>query len=460
MRGIRGWIRNLADGNGPAPGSVAVSAKPQVDATELDLATHGLGRLTRIHESGGSGSPVLADNIGHFGWDTELSPGPINVRVTPSDPQTEFRFRYPDESAQVGKAYHTDLERLGWAGGKSGLIWNAIPNSVGSHPAQWTGNPYETWTEGDGSVGATGTGASAGRWSVRPFIGMLGGVPFTVEMGDLQIPLAGDPPAPPNPAGQERFDVYCACMHDEPGSPLHGKQYFELIQGYPGQGIPPLPNTFFPVRRMPLHALRMQANSDIYSVGCVDLRSWINPPGGVIPHSLIRHWGSSGLMAGFGENIPAISPIANDYHDVHLPMNPAFEGVITYEAQIEFLPRPTGGGPNPNPYTYGGVAGITCEARGVSNLGVDVTPTYTPVPALLINVGGNPAGTNRESIESTQAHITWQIPRIPAYYVDTVLVQDSRTWTTFRVGFTITQRVFETFEIIAQRATLHLWPVP
>src|SRR5690606_14631796 len=118
-RSIRGWIRNLADGLGPPPGSVAVAATvPDDEGNQdpLNATDHALGTYTPVHAIL-SGDPAHADALGHWGWDMEFSPGPITQTIVPDDPQTEYRKRFPDESAPVGKAYHSDLERLAWTGG-------------------------------------------------------------------------------------------------------------------------------------------------------------------------------------------------------------------------------------------------------------------------------------------------------------------------------------------------------
>lgn len=135
MRKLRGWIKNLGDGESPAPGTVEVAAK--VDGVKLNLETHDLGYLDFVHLTGGASSADVADARGHFGWDMELSPGPITQEITPSDPQTEYRWRFPDESAQVGKAFHSDLERLGWTAGRDCLVWGAIEGANQPTTATW-----------------------------------------------------------------------------------------------------------------------------------------------------------------------------------------------------------------------------------------------------------------------------------------------------------------------------------
>ena len=192
MRGLRGWIRNLSDGLGPPAGTVDVHATYQGDNAELDNTTHQTGVLQRVHVLGGSGSNTKADPFGHFGWNMELSPGQIKQAITPTDPQTEYRFRYPDESAQIGKAYHTDLERLAWTAGRDGIVWNAI--NAGNDPASaagWSNDPTSTlsWGVGNGSIASFGP--TAGKITIRPFIAFVGGAVFSVEMADLEAAATG-----------------------------------------------------------------------------------------------------------------------------------------------------------------------------------------------------------------------------------------------------------------------------
>ena len=164
MRKIAGWIRNLADGNGPPAGTVDVHAKPTVDNVEVSNTTHITGVLTRVHVAEGSGSTTLASPLGHFGWEMELSPGPINVQIVPHDPQTEYRWRFPDESAQYGKAFQSDLKRLPWAAGKDCVIWDAVWD--GHNPASaasFSNDPSSNLSYGQGnfSIASFGAGADA-----------------------------------------------------------------------------------------------------------------------------------------------------------------------------------------------------------------------------------------------------------------------------------------------------------
>lgn len=53
------------------------------------------------------------DADGKFSAWFELSPGPVNVKVTAGG--SEFKIRKNDETAQVGAAWQSDIQRIGWA---------------------------------------------------------------------------------------------------------------------------------------------------------------------------------------------------------------------------------------------------------------------------------------------------------------------------------------------------------
>lgn len=295
MRKVRGWIRNLADGLGPPPGTVEVHAR--INNEEIDLEEHRLGYLDRTHQSGGAGSPTEADSAGHFGWDMEFSPGPIVTQIIPSDPQTEYRYRFPDESAPVGKAFHSDLERLGWTAGKDCLVWGAIEGVAAPTAASWSADPLVSSGQGDWSIASLGSGVNAGRVTLRRGIGFLGGVVFSVESGDLLVPVAGDDPASPNVATSDRWDLLVASADSNPTSLTYGKQRIVIQEGSPGAGIPALT----PVageRRLVIHALKMAAGGAGYSAAS-DLRPWSEPvPGMSEADPVAKIWVLADPLAG------------------------------------------------------------------------------------------------------------------------------------------------------------------
>lgn len=337
MRSVRGWIRNLVDGQGPPVGTVDVHALPLATGEhELDLTEHRLGALTVIHLAG-SGSRTKADQLGHFGWDMELSPGRLQQDVTPHDPQTEYRKRFPDESSQIGKAYISDLERLGWAGGKDHLIWDAVFDGNRPTAAQWSTDPGISASFGNWSCGGVGTGADAGRVVVRKGIAMLGGVVFSIEMGDLMVPVTGEPAMSPNGTSQDRWDLVCLRMDWNPASPDYGKQAVEVILGQVGAGIPPFPGNSGNYRRLPLWAIKMPAGQSIYDsspAGLYDLRRWdvqpatttqgnlvtYAPPGGA--YETIANW----VNAGINTNLAA-APFT-------LPSSTAWDGAGTFSVEV------------------------------------------------------------------------------------------------------------------------------
>lgn len=451
MRGIRGWIRNLADGLGPPASSVGVSAKPTVDSTELDLTTHKLGSISRIHVNGGSGSSVLADGGGHFGWDVELSPGPMNIAVTPTDPQTEYRKRFPDESAQIGKAYMTDLERLGWAGGRDHVIWNAVFGGNNPTAAQWSTNPATSWSMGNGSIAQWGSGGSAGRLTIRQFIAMLGGVPFTVELGDLVIPVTGDAAMTANASGTDRWDVICAAVDWNPASDTYGKQKFEFTPGIPGGGIPAIVvNGADNWRRLPLHAVKMAAGASVYS-DATDLRTWLNPPPGVTPGS-ITQWpfvaGNQQIPAGFTAGSINTTLASNE---IILPLGVAWDGMATLDFK-HVIGNPLG---STSIYALVETAGRV-DPGGPVVTGTNYATTPIGIGAPYLRVYG---GLENGSLFGGGTTLTFPLSRIPAYAPGGGPSLVSRTWTRLRFVVTFAAGTGGA-NIIDQRLAIHLWPVP
>lgn len=446
MRSIRGWIINLRDGLGPPPSSVAVHAQPESTNTELDLSQHGLGRLDLVHLNGGSISSTLADNTGHFGWDMELSPGPIQVSVIPSDPEVEFRRRFPDESAQYGKSFLSDLERLGWAGGQSGLIWDALPTAGSLDVSSWAfAGPSQTWRQGNAAVESFGTGANQGRFLLGRFIAMLGGVPFSVEMASLMVPIQGQDPAPANGSSSDRWDVYCLSINDEPNSPGYGKQSFEMIQGNPGSGIPIVPARGSTTRRCPLHALLMPAGGTEYTDAC-DLRRWLHPPWGVFVAT--TGWGVTqgaqdlGVPGGGGGTLTQDS-IFNPALDsaINLPLGTAWEFRVRLECVLEWA----------EPADQGYCEAF-CDTYGVDEVGTHITGNLTPGSSFL-QVAVAPVSVPQVG----HASAYWSAGA-PVYQSEGPM-PGGRTWSRLKFGFHFTNVNNNILTIHYQRVHWEVRPI-
>lgn len=454
MRGLRGWIRNLSDGLGPPPGSVGVSAKPSVDNVELDLTTHKLGAISRTHVNGGSGSAVLADGLGHFGWDVELSPGPMTIAVTPTDPQTEYRKRFPDESAQIGKAYMTDIERLGWAAGRDCFIWDGIPGgSTPASAANWSTDPTSAnaWGQGNGSIASFGTGGDAGKLTIRRFLAFLGGVVFSVELGDLVIPVAGESVLGANASGQDRWDLICLWMDNDPASTTYGKQRFEFTQGIPGSGVPPFPGNTATIRRLPFMAVKMAAGASVYSTG-YDLRRWNQPPAGVTPGSIVRWYQFTSIqtLTTIGSTASSLNT-AMASGEILLPPSVAWDGTIQLSGIITgSFPLSATAVIRPYVQTEGRFSAGDSAIAGAAFVDTPVNP----VPAVIWkarSAGG----------EQNPFTFSWPISRIPAYAVESGASAATRAWSRLRIiaFYEMSVGVGE-FDLNEQSLSVHLWPVP
>lgn len=445
MRSLRGWIRNLVDGQGPPVGTVDVHALPLATGLhELDLTEHRLGALSVVHLAG-SGSRTKADQLGHFGWDMELSPGKIHTDITPNDPPpTQYRKRFPDESAQIGKAYISDLERLGWAGGKDHLVWDAVFGGHQPSSLAWSNDPTKSALQGNWSIGGVGTGLTAGRVIIRKGIAMLAGVVFSVEMGDLTVPVAGEVAMPPNGTSQDRWDLICLRTDWNPDSPEYGKQSIEFTIGQSGAGIPPFPGHTGNYRRLPLHAIKMPANASVYDgseQGVYDLRRWNEQPasttqGQVLTYTpigggyeTIANWINAGINTSLGA-----SPFT-------LPTGVAWDCQGTLSMQVYFLDTQT---QLPGPF----VAWIWTETQDTKGewklddyvlkppASAATAPPVAggaPVAALAWQrwefIGGvPPAGQPLLS----HVDIPFTLRRIPSYHVDSANAAGSRTWSKIR----------------------------
>lgn len=449
MRSIIGYIRNLADGLGPPPGSVGVSAKPTIDNAELDLTTHKLGAIERVHVNGGSGSSVLADGQGHFGWRVELSPGPMNIAVTPTDPQTEYRRRFPDESAQIGKAYLTDIERLGWAAGRDCFIWDGVPGgSTPASAANWSTDPSSSnaWGQGNGSIASFGSGGGAGKLTIRKFLAFLGGVVFSVEMGDLVIPVAGETMLAANASGQDRWDLICLWMDIDPASATYGKQRFEFTQGTPGAGIPAFPGNTATVRRLPFMAVKMATGGAVYSAG-YDLRMWNRPPAGVMPEGIVS-WPISipvqNIGAGTSQSALNTTLASNE---TILSLASAWDGMV----QLRF---------HVNPVAGSGLFYTLVETEGRETAGGSVI-TGTNYVATTLNEVGGPDIRTLGDLSSTSfagpVGIIFPLRRIPAFTSSNVSSL-SRSWS--RLRFKVRYSTSSGARLVDQSLSIHLWPVP
>ena len=439
MRSIRGWIRNLSDGLGPPAGTVGVNATVVADNDELDNTTHQTGVLTRVHIQGGSGSATQADPLGHFGWDMELSPGLMNVQVTPTDPQTEYRWRFPDESAQYGKAFLSDLERLGWAAGRDCVIWDAV---YGGHApaslAAWSNNPADagSWGQGNWSIAGFGSGADAMKVILRRGIGFLGGVPFTVEGADLTVPVAGEAPLPVNVSGQDRWDLLSGMTNINPSSNEYGKQSFVLTQGTPGGGIPADPGQVSGFRRLPLHALKTVSGSGVYSAA-FDLRQWHRRPlGGSLELKVETDPKDKNQRFGAGtKDDPRESILNTDLatQELILPMDTAWEGTATWSGKIKHVE---------DKHSHLEV-NIETEGRGVSD---DLIPgsNYCDEDAVRVPMRGGQAVT--------------EVLRIPSYMVGP-LQSPGRAWHRLRFKVMLTADD-PTFDVKNQKLVVQLRQVP
>jgi hypothetical protein len=332
MRGIRGWIRNLSDGVGPPPGSVKVHATVAPDQSEIDLEDDQTGALEMVHLTGGSGSTTFADSLGHFGWNFEQSPGQIKVQVIPEfdTDHPEYRWRFPDESAQIGKAFHTDLERLAWTAGRDGVVWNAIHGTDDPPtPGAWSQDPVSSSAYGQGnfSIAGFGSGGDAMKVTLRRGIGFVGGTVFSVESGNLVVPVAGETPLATNPSGSQRWDLLLMKVNIDPISPEYGKQSFELIAGTPGGGIPEHPGQVAGYRRLALHALGVNGGAGVYSAA-FDLRRWLWHPA-LSPQSKV--YASNGFQTISSEAYSTLNT-SMDFDEFLLPMGCGWAGMAHYTA--------------------------------------------------------------------------------------------------------------------------------
>lgn len=441
MRKIRGWIRNLADGLGPPPGSVQVHARPAVDNAELDLEDHELGALSLAHLVGGSSSITDADASGHFGWDMELSPGPITTQIIPTDPQTEYRYRFPDESAQIGKAFHSDLERLGWAAGRDCLVWGAIEGAVQPTSSTWGTDPGANAGLGDWSIASYGTGADAGRVTLRPGIAFLGGVVFSIEAGPLQVPVVGESAAAANGSGSDRWDLLYLAMDVDPLSTTYGKQSINIQQGTPGGGIPSLA-AVAGSRRLVVHALKMVAGATVYSAA-VDLRPW-NPasPPALSSGPTAKTYEASSVQGISTVVTPSLLNTAMASNEILLSPGSRYCGTIHWMGMVTTGPSAT--------RFY-----ISAHTEGWDAAGVLVAGTdFVQKPAVNIMANFPMNGSDAWRVQHS-----WPISVIPAF-TPTPPSASVRNWTRLRPVIRMAVLVGDGAVAHDQYAWVSLWPVP
>lgn len=439
MRGLRGWIRNLSDGLGPPAGTVDVHATYQGDNAELDNTTHQTGVLQRVHVLGGSGSNTKADPFGHFGWNMELSPGQIKQAITPTDPQTEYRFRYPDESAQIGKAYHTDLERLAWTAGRDGIVWNAI--NAGNDPASaagWSNDPTSTlsWGVGNGSIASFGP--TAGKITIRPFIAFVGGAVFSVEMADLEVPPAGGSALPANGGGSDRWDLLYLKIITDPTLSSYGKQTFELLQGTPGAGIPTHPGQTAGARILPMFGLKKAAAATPYS-SAYDLRRWINHPSW---RAITKQWGGVQDANTLPVNIETASVLNTVIASspIVLPPGTAWDGYVTLSGSWA---------PTTN-FSAGRLSVVIISEA------LDLAGNVVAGSGAMLSGAQNPA-MSFNGTGGSDFSLTVPLSTISSYHLDSGVIADSRNWHTLRFRITYLPTLLNA-TVSAQQLRAHLWP--
>ena len=461
MRKLRGYIRRITDGLGPPAGSVDVHATVREDGLEIDQTTHETGVLIVDHLVG-AGSATKADDDGSFGWKVELNPGLIDQSISPTDPQVEYRWRFPDESSQVGAAYHSDIERLGWAAGGDCLIWNAIFGGNDPSSASWSGDPATTWNVGNGSIVSFGSGGNAGTLVIRPFIAFLGGILFSVEAGDLRVPVGGLPGSP-NLTAQERWDILYAVMNTDTTSLLFGKQTIELVEGTPGASIPTPTPSSATVRRMALHAVKMAPGASAYSEA-YDLRTWKGQQGVVqqvvqppitVATSLSSLGGEPSQRISWGQsNIASLLNTDLAADELTIPIGRAYTGQVIWTGEVlsgdlrKELTRL--------------IVKLTSEGRSVDGTvvaGTDfVIQPYTTGHALAFQQHGSPFAYLQT------ATLVWSLGVIPAYDVSSNVSSASRAWSKlrFRVHFSFNEPPAYSgaeFYVGRQSCVTCLWPV-
>lgn len=460
MRKLRGYLRRISDGEGPPPGSVEVHATVRATDTELDLEDHDLGTLTVDHLAG-SGSATIADDDGSFGWQFELGPGLIDQEVEASDPQTEIRWRFPDESSQIGAAFHSDIERLGWAAGGDVMVWNAIPG--GNDPATWpSGDPTQTWNLGNGSIESFGTGADAGTVVLRPFIGFVAGVLFSIEGGSMRVPSVstGDVPGAANVSGSDRWDLLELVINTDRSSESYGKQTIEITQGTPGAAIPTPAAPTATSRRRAIHALKMVGGASVYS-NAYDLRGWqrsVASPTVVVP-PITQAWsgyppanfqtvqsGQSGVASTLNSKLAA--------DELIIPTGSSYVGNATWSGWVRLYKATA---------QQEQVLHVKLSTEGYGINGLVAGTDYVTNP----ETAGFPVALDVDSPNGRKfvTHsITFPIAQIPGFETSSQLSLTPRTWSRlrFKVAFSSIEPPLDPqtrFDISRQSLMVSLAPV-
>ena len=454
MRKLRGYIRRITDGNAPPAGSVEVHARPRVDDLDINAATHALGDLVVDHQAS-SGSATVAAADGSFGWQMELSPGLIETTAHPTDPQEELHIRFPDESSQVGMAFHSDIQRLGWAAGGDGMIWNAIPGGDDPSAAAWSTNPNDTWNLGNGSIASFGVG----QVTVRPFIAFLGGVLFSVERGNLVCPTQGGPAAA-NASGQERWDLLSLVLNTDANSDAYGQQSIRITTGVPGAGIPTPTAPTATERRLPFQAMRMPAGSGTYNAA-YDLRQWRGEPRRVVVPPVVKKWNQPDHKkwrtirqeVTYGQQeVHSIINTTLSADELIVPAAASYQGLAVWNAHVS-----SHDGKEDDENAMGVL--VTSEAydsAGVLVPGTNyvVSPEDVGMPVILVQRN---KGMNAQNL-------TFPIAVIPSYDIFSQVNEESRAWSRlrFKVFFNFNEPPVSTgskFRIHRQSLTVSLWPV-
>lgn len=453
-RSIRGWIRNLADGLGPPPGSVSVQATvPDADGNQdpLNAVDHALGNYTPVHVAL-SGDPAYADALGHWGWDMEFSPGPITQTIVPDDPQTEYRKRFPDESAPIGKAYHSDLERLAWTGGRDALVWNAIPGGHDPAANAWSWDPLLSGLQGNLSIASFGNNMS---FTLRRGIAFVGGTVFSIEMADLTYPYAGVSAAPVNATVQDRWDLVCLHVVTDPAAYNYGKQQIEVITGTPGAGIPPHPGQpTAPVgRRLAIHALKVPANASAY-VQALDLRRWLWHPAPPRPAilSTFNLAIPEQVIVPDGTTVPSVLNTVLQNVPMSLPLGYAWRGVATYSANIESDTLAPG-----NPIEYADFNVFVPLYRSLVSGAQALFDGYNSIASM--GVIHLKRSTNQHHGQGYS--VTFPMPNVGSYHVDSNVAPASRVWPTARaqVHFVSNRLGVVNLRLKDQRLAVEYYPV-
>lgn len=465
MRKLRGYLRRISDGEGPPPGSVEVHATVRATDTELDLEDHDLGTLTVDHLAG-SGSATIADDDGSFGWQFELGPGLLDQEVEASDPQTEIRWRFPDESSQIGAAFHSDIERLGWAAGGDVMVWNAIPG--GNDPATWpSGDPTQTWNLGNGSIESFGTGGDAGTVVLRPFISFVAGVLFSIEGGSIRVPsdATGGEAGVANPSGSDRWDLLELVQNTDRASDSYGKQTIDITEGSAGDGIPTPAAPTATERRRAIHALKMVAGASVYS-DAYDLRGWSSNSGGggggpttvVLPP--ISHSWSGFPPSNFQTITSGQSNIASTLNsklaadELIIPPGASYIGNVTWSGWVR-LHKATAEEEQ--------VLHVKVSTEGYGIQGLVAGTDYVTNP----ETAGFPLALDVDSPNGAKfvTHsITFPIAQIPGFDTSSQLSLAPRTWSRlrFKVYFSATEPPLDSrteFRVSRQSLMVSLSPV-